>query len=165
MTPEQLAAFGSTIKAAILADPVLAPLASGPGTDYDAIAKALSAVASPEVLAWKTAVTPEDTDGATPWDQFDSIAQAGKRDSFLHAFLRYPRNYARNATRKWVTDVWGNATAGSNAEKILTAAREPALRVEVIVGGATKTTNNVSALDRNYQGGVAVNEVGAILAS
>lgn len=54
-TPAQAA----TLKAYILADPVMGPLTSGPGTDYSRIADLMSAPASPAFTVWRPAVTPE----------------------------------------------------------------------------------------------------------
>lgn len=138
-----------TIKTAINADPALA---SQPMTSAGALAIAveLNKTASPVTLAWRTAVPPQDSDEAPAYTAFDSIV-AGKRDSWGY-FLGYPRNFGKNKVRNWIVDVWGSATAGSNAEAILQAGTENAKRIEVILGGTTKTTGTVSALDRNYAG-------------
>jgi hypothetical protein len=154
------AAQTATLKAFILADPLLGPKTSGPGTDYGFIADYLTDFASPVQLAWRIDVPPADSDDAPSYSSFDTIA-AGKRDSWGF-FLGHPRNYTRNKVRTWVTDVWGNATAGSNAESILQAATEKARRVEVALGGSTKTTGTVSALDRNYVGTVSLSEIAAM---
>ena len=154
LTPAQQA----TLKAYILSQQDLSPLTSGPGTDYAAIANALNANASPQTLAWRTAVPPTDSDDAPSYATFDSIA-AGKRDSWGF-FLAFPRNYTRNKVRAWVTDVGGNATAGSNAEAILRAATVKATRAEVALGGGTKTTGTVSALDRNWEGTISISDIG-----
>lgn len=156
------ASFYPALKTYILSQPDLSVLTSGPGTDYGKIATLLNANASPQTLAWKNRMTPQEVDAASPWANFDSITQAGKRDSFLHAFLKYDRDFTSNPVRKWVTDVWGNATAGSDAEKILQAATENAKRVEVALGGNTKTTGTVTALARNYVGQVELSDIATI---
>ena len=153
MTPTQLA----TLKAYILSQPDLAPISSGPATDYAQIATLLNANAAPETLAWMTAVEPAVIDDAPNYANFDTI-QAGKRDSWGFMLAR-SRDFTRNKTRKWVTDIWGNATAGSDAEAILLAATEKASRAEVAFGGATKTTGTVTALDRVWQGEVSITDV------
>lgn len=155
LTPQQTA----TLKAYILTQPDLAPLTSGPGTDYNAIANLLKLDASPTTLAWRNSVQPVEIDSTTPWPSFDSLAQ-GKRDSWVHAFLRFPRDFSLNATRKWVTDTWGAASSGSNAEAILLGcAVENASRAEVAIGGTVRTTNAVSALDRKFVGDVSLGEI------
>jgi hypothetical protein len=150
-----------TLKAYILAQPDLAPLTSGPGTDYGAIAAALNADASPVVKAWLPVATPDVVDEACNWTAFDAIT-AGKRDSWLGAFMVRNRDFTRAKVRNWVTDVWGNATAGSNAEAILLAVQENASRAENALGGATRTTGTVSGLARNFVGDVSLSEVSSM---
>jgi hypothetical protein len=132
--------------------------------DTFALAPLLNLPAAGPVKAWAT-VLPQVIDEATPWVNFDNITQAGKRDSYLIAFFRYPRDFATAAVRKWVTDVWGNATSGSDAEKILLAGQENATVAQNAIGGTVRTTNSVSGLDRNYVGQVSQDECRAILAA
>jgi hypothetical protein len=113
--------------------------------------------------AWKTAAQPVDIDDATDWVSFDTLS-AGKRDSWA-MFLARQRNFCKNAVRKWVTDIWGNATAGSAAEKLLQSGVEKALRGEVYLGGTSRTTGTVTALDRNYVGTISIDDVSAALNS
>jgi len=159
MTPAQQA----TLRAAILADPILGPLTSGPGTDIQAVAAALNADASPVVKAWITAVPQADMDDAPDYAAFDNIV-AGKRDSWGFLLAR-ERDFTRNKVRKWITDIWGNATANSNAEAILKAGTENASRAEVILGGATKTTGTVSGLERVWIGELGNADIVDILAN
>lgn len=154
MTPQQLA----TLKAYILADPILGPKTSGEGTDYGFIADAMSAPKSPTVLAWRTNVQPNDADDAPDYSVFDALTQ-GKRDSWGF-FLRTQRDFTRQKTRKWITDVWGAATAASNSEAILLAGTEAATVAEVAVGGPTRVQGTVSAMARNYSGGVTIEDLG-----
>ncbi len=156
MTPEQKA----VVKAYVLADTVLAPYTSGQGTDYGLIANALAAYASPPVLAWRTSVPAVVSDDAPSYSTFDSIA-AGKRDSWGF-FLAQTRDFTRKKVRDWVVDVWGAATAGSNAEKILQAGTENMRVVEVVLGGTDKTTGTVTAKDRTYVGSIDLTEVASI---
>lgn len=156
MTPEQKA----VVKAYVLADPVLVTYTSGPGTDYGFIASALAAYASPPELAWKTSVPAVVSDDAPSYSTFDSIA-AGKRDSWGF-FLAQTRDFTRKKVRDWVVDVWGAATAGSNAEKILQAGTENMRVVEVVLGGTVKTTGTVTAKDRTYVGSIDLTEVASI---
>lgn len=152
-TPTQQA----TIKAYVLADPVLGPLTSGPGTDYGFIANTLAAYASPTVLAWKTSVPAIVSDDAPSYSTFDTIA-AGKRDSWGF-FLAQTRDFTRKKVRDWITDVWGAAIANSNAEKILQAGTENMRVVEVILGGTDATTGTVTAKKRDYVGSIDLSEI------
>ena len=149
------------VKTYILADPVLSTKVSGPGTDYGFIAATLSSAASPAVKAWKTAVPPTDSDDAVDYSTFDSIV-AGKRDSWGF-FLAFPRDFTRSKVRKWITDVFGNATANSNAEAVLLAGTENAKLVETIIGGTSRNTGTVTALDRSFQGTVSIQDVSDLL--
>ena len=159
MTPAQLA----TLKAAILADPALAAISSGAATDYPAIADALNAPSNPVVKGWITNVPASDSDDAPDMSTFDALA-AGKRDSWALFLGQDGRDFTRNKVRKWVTDIWGNSTAGSNAEAILQAGTVIATRAEVAIGGVTKTTGTVSGLVRICTGQVTVQDVNQMFA-
>lgn len=156
-----------TLKAAFLAntDPaVQAAVAIGNATF---LLGYYNADASPAVKAWRSSVPPEDSDEATPWDQFDNITQAGKRESWVHAFMRYPRDYTKASVRKWVTDVWGNATTGSNAFNILTTAgMRNITRAEQVLGGsATANRNDATAIKLTWEGPLTLDDVGRALSA
>jgi hypothetical protein len=155
-TPAQQAA----IKTYVLADPVLAPLTSGDGTDYGFVASTLSGYPISPVLAWSTNVPSVVSDDAPSYATFDSIV-AGKRDSWGF-FLANPRDFTRKKVRDWVVDVWGAATAASNAEAILKAGTENMRVIEVVLGGVDKTTGTVTAKTRSYVGGIDLAEVAGL---
>jgi hypothetical protein len=152
LTKNQLQA----LKAAIAADPVFGTLPQT-ADNADFIARELNKDADPVVKAWGAAVLPQASDEAPDYSTFDAL-QAGKRDSWGF-FLARARNFGRNKVRKWITDVWGNATANSNAEAILLAGTENASRAEVIFGGNSKTTGTVTALDRSWIGDLSLQDV------
>lgn len=155
----------TTLKAAILAesDPVFVSARENGQTPL--MVEWFNQAKSPAVKAWNTSVDPRATDEATPWVNFDTITQAGKRDSFLHAFMRYPRDFSKNAVRKWITDVWGNATVGSNAATILTdAGLRDITRAEAVLGGSTTaTTNSVTGIKLAWQGPMTDADIGEAL--
>ncbi len=157
MTPEQTA----LVKAFVLADPVLSVNASK--SEFSQIANALSNPWTTPTKAWNPNADPATFDNAPDYSVYDSLA-AGKRDSWAMLVTR-PRDFTMSLTRKWVTDIWGNATAGSNSEKILLAATVLATGAEVAVGGTLRTTGTVSAINRNYIGGMSVGEVNAMLST
>lgn len=147
-----------TLKAYIIAQGDLSPLASGATTDYVALCDALNAPANPVVKAWKISAAPVDIDEASNWTSFDALS-AGKRDSWRF-FLDRSRDFTRAKIRSWVADVWGNATAGSAAEKILEAGTRNATRAEASgIGGTLKTTGTVSALDLVWEGSVNISHI------
>lgn len=161
LTPAQLTA----LKAAILAETNVDFVAARANGQTPLMTAFFNADKSPAVKAWRTAVPPEVSDEATPWVNFDTITQAGKRDSYLHAFMRYPRDYSKGSVRKWITDVWGNATAASNAATILTdAGLRNITRAESVLGGSTQVaTNSVTAVKLTWEGPLNDSDIGAAL--
>jgi len=105
--------------------------------------------ASPLVKAFSTGVLAKDVDEACDWTQFDAI-QAGKRDSWGFFLNMSSRDFTKAKVRKWVTDVWGNATSSSVAEAILLAGTFNASNAENILGGTSRNTGTVTALELNY---------------
>lgn len=104
-----------------------------------------NAARTPSTLAWHVSAPQADIEAAPSYTQYDTLAQ-GKRDSWL-VLLRNSRDFTRTVIRNWVVDVWGNATANSNAEKVLLAATFEASNGQFAIGGTTRTTGTVSALD------------------
>jgi len=96
---------------------------------------------------------PQEIDEAATYTTYDSLT-AGKRDEWA-LFLRYPRNMAKAKNRGVVTDVWGAATAGSIAEAILQAGTYSATNTQAAIGGTSRTTGTVTALDLAYTGQAA----------
>lgn len=113
---------------------------------------------TPNVLAWRSNVTPQESDEAPSYSTFDSIV-AGKRDSWGF-FLNYPRDFSKAKVRNWIVDVWGSATAGSNAEAILTAGTRNITRAENVLGGTnTGSTGTVTARRLTWEGPLSNDDV------
>jgi hypothetical protein len=91
---------------------------------------------------------------APNYTTYDTLSQ-GKRDSWA-LFLHAPRDFGRNKVRLWVTDVWGNATAGSNAEAVLIAGTVFATNAQVAIGGTSRNTGAVTALDASFEDDVDI---------
>lgn len=149
LSPTQL----TTLKAGIQAETNATFVGYRNAGQTGLMAEWLNGTKTPQSQAWRSNVEPQDSDEATPWTQFDALA-ASKRESWNVGFLRYARDYSKQVVRRWVTDVWGNATAGSNAESILTGAGlRPITRAEAILGGTTTaTTGTVTALKLSWEG-------------
>ena len=145
----------ATLKAHILNTPALAAKAVGASADFTGLAIDLNEASAQR--AWLTAASVDAVDDAPSYTDFDALT-AGKRDSWA-LFLRTSRNFTRGKVRSWVTDVWGAATAASNSEKILLAGTELATVAQVVIGGTTRTTGTVSALDRNWIGTVSIQDL------
>lgn len=87
--------------------------------------------------------------------QFDALT-AGKRATWDIMMRNAPLDFRRNKLRNAVVDVWGNA----DSVAVLTALREKATRAEFYIGGTTRTTNTVAALDRDFVGQLTMLEIG-----
>jgi hypothetical protein len=156
LTTQQLA----TLKAAILAETNATFVGYRTNGQTGLMRDWLNKDKTPAVNAWRTDVQPQESDEATPWTAFDALS-AGKRDSWNTAFMRYPRDFSRAKVRKWITDTWGAATAGSNAELILTdAGLRKITRAESILGGSTTaTTGTVAALSLEWVGPLSDDDI------
>jgi hypothetical protein len=152
----------ATLKAFVLASVDAQIVDARTRGDTFLLAQALNKDAAPAVSAWRTAVTPQEADAAPSYSAFDAIV-AGKRESWGF-FLRYSRDFSKNKIRAWITDVWGTATAGSNAEAVLQAGAENASVAENAIGGTSRTTGTVSALDRNLVGDLTQADCQQVLA-
>ncbi len=159
MTPAQLTA----LKAGILAETNATFVGFRTNGQNGEMAAWLNKEKSPAVKAWRSNVQPQELDEETPWSSYDTLTD-GKRDSWGHIF-NYPRDMTKSWIRKWVTDVWGNATAGSIAETFfLGVCVKNISRVEAILGGNTSAaTNNVTALKLYWEGPVSDVDIGFAL--
>jgi hypothetical protein len=110
----------------------------------------LNAARVPAAPAWLVSGPAVEAEEAPSYTTYDSLAQ-GKRDSWM-LFLRSPRDYTKSKVRLWVVDVWGAATGGSNAEAVLLAGTTSATNLQHALGGTTRSTGSVSALNLIYPG-------------
>ncbi len=147
-----------TLKAAILAeaDSTFAGYRANGQTDL--MADWLNAPSTTD--AWMYAAQRGALFEAMDVTKFDGLT-AGKRDAWRLLMDNTPIDLGRNANRKAVQDIWGNTDSVS----VLQALREKATRAQVILGGTTKTTNTVSALDRSYTGTLSGQDISAALSS
>lgn len=141
MTIDQLA----TLRAAVFAAPTAAAMVAA----GNVIALQGWCNGNSGSKRWLPAADTLAVEEAPSYTTYDTIAQ-GKRDSWL-LFLANPRDFGKPKVRKWVTDVWGNATAGSNAEAVLQAGTVNATRAQVALGGAAEAEGTVSAYDCTYE--------------
>lgn len=142
LTAPQLA----TVCTAVKANP--AANAARIAGDTVALMAWLNGARAPAVAAWYTAAPVAAIEQAPSYTTYDALV-AGKRDSWV-MFLRNDRDFTRAKTRNWVVDIWGAATAASNAEAVLRAGTFSATNTQHALGGTTRTTGTVSALDLVY---------------
>ena len=98
---------------------------------------------------------------APSYTTYDSLVQ-GKRDSWI-LFLKNPRDFGRNKVRNWVVDIWGAATAASNTEAILLAGSKVASNAQIALGGTSKATGTVTAIDTLFEEDVDINDVTKVI--
>lgn len=157
----------NTLRAFVTASVDAAIVAARTAGNTVDLAVALNATAAGPVKAWNPNVTPRLADEATPWAKFDTLdsqAQGGKKLSWM-SFFNYARDASRGPMRRWVTDVWGAATASSDAESILTAFLIDATVAQAAIGGNVATTGTVAALNLRYTDSVTQDEAQRILRS
>jgi hypothetical protein len=156
MTSEQLAA----LKAGILAETNANFVEYRNNGQNGLMADWLNKPKTPNVKAWRSDVSPQELDEETPWVTFDTLTD-GKRESWGFIF-NYARNFNNSWIRKWVTDVWGSATASSTSETIFNnIGVRNITRVEAILGGsATANTGTVTALKLSWEGPVSDVDIG-----
>lgn len=144
LTTKQL----TTLRAAVFATPAAAALLSA----GNVVGLMDWCNANSGQKRWLPAADPLSVEEAPSYTSYDSLMQ-GKRDSWM-VFLRNARDFGRNKVRSWVTDIWGNATAGSNAESVLQSGTVNATNAQVALGGQSKTTGTVTAVDTSFEGDV-----------
>jgi hypothetical protein len=160
MTPEQTA----IVKAAILADPALAPLTSGEGTDYQAIALAMSADASPAFTVWRTSVPRAEyqDDDAFNWTQVDNLSTGGKYRIWEWMFgTTGSINPSKANIRAGIAACWvGNASLLAVQAMVLAKSKRNATRVEKVL--ATGAGSDAAPALLTYEGGLSLGEVASM---
>jgi hypothetical protein len=148
----------ASVLAAIEADPVLSALPISTASAMT-ISKAFDELVAPEERAWSSAADARTIDEAANYTGFDALA-AGKRDAWAIHLQYAPRDYRKSKNRNLVVDVWGNATAGSVSEAILTAVTRPITRAEKLLGGgASSTVGTVAAKRLSFEGSIDFDEI------
>lgn len=144
----------TTLKNAIAAEPSLA--AAYAARDDQVIADWCNAASSTD--AWLAAADARTMFEATNITKYDGLT-AGKRAAWDRMERFAPLDFGRNALRNAVVDVWGSA----DAVGVLQALREKATNCQARIGGTTRTTNTVTALDRSWAGTLSRDQVSDLL--
>lgn len=158
LTPAQAA----TLKAYILADPVLAPLTSGPGTDYGAIAAALNTDASPAFVVWKTSITEGEIlqDAGMDWTRVDNLS-VGKSRIWEWMFRNQTINPSQANIRTGIAAVWvGTAADLAVQAAALAKCKRNANRVEKLF--ATGTGSTASPATMTAEGPVSLSDIAGL---
>ena len=160
LTAQQL----STLKAAILADTdpaVVAALAIRNDTE---LARLYNLDAPGPVKAWLKRADKLAIFDAMNVNLYDNVA-AGKRaawEMLMDIASVRPIDFGQQNKRNAVTDVWSAQTVAQR-QAILNGLTENATKAEVALGGQNRTTESITALDRNFEGDVTIADIGAAL--
>ena len=149
------------IKTAILADPVLAPLTSGPGTDFNSVMLAMNAAASPAFVVWRTSVTRAEyqDDDNFDWTVVDNLSTGSKYRIWEWMFgTTGAINPSKPKIRAGIAACWvGNAGLVAVEAAILARSKRNATRVEKLFTTGTGSTAVPAVL--TFEGSVSINEI------
>jgi hypothetical protein len=153
----------AAIKAAILADPTLAAMTSGPGTDYGAIAAAMNLDASPAFVVWKTSVTRAEiqSDAAFDWTQVDNLSTGSKYRIWEWMFQSGSVDPSQANIRGGIDATWvGTAALLAVRASVYTHCKRNARRIEKVFTTGTGTTATPGFLV--YEGALDLGHVAEI---
>lgn len=149
------------LKAAILADGVLGPLTSGPGTDFNAIMLAMNAPSSPAFIVWRTEVSRAEyqDDDAFNWTVVDNLTTGGKYRIWEWMFSATDAiNPSKANIRAGIVACWvGNAPLLAVQAMILAKSKRTATRAERLL--ATGAGSDAVPGVLTFEGGVTVHEI------
>ena len=160
-----------TLKAYILADPVLSTKVSGPGTDYAGITDALNALAVPDFWGWRTSVshseivTATSGDGTTwSWPAFIARSQ-GERDGWRQIFADGPINASLASVRQAFADIFSGSQNNAPAQRahLLAIGRRKARVAEKLLASGTGSTASPATFVMD--GSIHMTQIADILAA
>ena len=108
--------------------------------------------------AWPEAGTARLMFEAMDITKFDGLT-AGKRSAWDLMMRSEPIAFSKAKYRQAVVDMWGTV----DSVAVLQALREKATNCQNVFGGATRTTNTVSAITRNWAGTLSLDQISALL--
>lgn len=157
-------AQSATLKATILADPVLALLTSGPGTDYGAIAAAMNLDASPAFWVWRTSVSRSElynkaSPDATFWDWTIYKGQSvTEQNAWVQMFMGDTADFSQLNLRNGIGKIFGAANA--QTLHCLATGRRLAKRAERLLASGTGSTGVPGTLA--YEGDIQIHDISAM---
>lgn len=150
LTPSQR----NTLRTAISTEPTIA--AAYASRDDQAIAAWCNGASATD--AWPEAAGARAMFEAMDITKFDGLA-AGKRAAWDLMMRSEPIAFSKAKYRQAVVDMWGTV----DSVAVLQALREKATNCQNVFGGATRTTNTVSAITRNWAGTLSLDQISALL--
>lgn len=159
------------LKAHILASPDLAPLSSGPGTDYAAIAAALNLAASPDFWGYRTAVqerefTDDLSADGTSWSWPAYIARSvGEQNGWDRLFRSGPIDMSKSNVRQAFQDIFSGTQNNAPAQRThcQAVARRKATRAERLYATGTGSTGSPGTFV--VHGSITIEDVNKAMAS
>lgn len=104
--------------------------------------------------AWISRMVGADLFEASDVTKFDGLT-AGKRDAWRMMLDFAPIDFTRQKNRKAAQDVWGN----QDSVAVLQSCTRKATVAEAALGGASATTNTVSAQKLRFEGTLSTDDV------
>ena len=157
LTTVQLA----TLKAAILADPMLSAMwtAGNPA----AIALAFNEPATPSFYVWRTSVSPSEYREAIVWTEVDALTTGSKYRiwEWLTADMTLPIDASKLNVRQGLSDCWASNT--TTRPNLLAIAKRLANRIEKLL--ATGTGSNASPATMGYEGTLTWQDINEAMGS
>jgi hypothetical protein len=156
----QTASQLATLKSYILADPVLSLKTSGPETDYAGIATAMSAIASPAFIVWKTSVTIDEvTQSGLDYSRVDNLTVGKSRIwDWLFASSARAINCGKVNVRAGIDAVWvGTAADLAVRATVYTLCKRSATVAEKVLASGTGSDASPAVL--GFEGGLTTQTV------
>jgi len=154
MTPAQLA----TLKAAILADPVLDAYPNTGDGNYDMCAQKLNVVATPTFTVWRTSVSIAATGQAFNGTEWAGMTTANHtRLQTVAQYLAQGYSAALADIRAMFNDIWSGAGGTSTRATLLALWKRPAWLGEKIF--ATGTGSDASPATMVIEGSISYQDV------
>jgi len=159
LTPAQAA----TLKAAINADPTLAAMTSGPGTDFNAIAVAMNAASNPAFIVRKSSVQTDQVGKVVSYAAIGAMTSANTARISLFYDMNPTAFFPSADIEAFFADTFSGALAGAGQatrDALVALWRRTATRCERLF--ATGTGDNANPGTLVWEGSVSLNDVAAL---
>lgn len=153
----------ATLKAYILADPILASKASGETQDFDQLRNLLNAKATPIFVVWRTSVDPNEImRNGMDWTRVDNLS-IGKARIWEWMTRLGEFNPSHANIRAGIDATWiGTAPDLAVRATVYTYCKRAALLVEKVFATGTGTTGAPAVL--SFEGTLELSDIGEVLA-
>jgi hypothetical protein len=144
-----------TLKADILADPVLAAYPMNSDGAF-AIAAAYNKQFTPDYIVWRTDVPTKDCKKAMVWTEFIARS-AGERDAWQFMLSNGTINAADANVRQGIQDIFSGAQGAQSRTNLTAVAKRSATRAEKLF--ATGTGADASPSTLTFEGSLSYQDV------